>query len=118
MRLSSGRRWEQAKYGFVGLLGGNAAWLLLLLVNAIRIRSELLALHVGLVSGPVALFLIFAILTRGHVKFAETYTSTSWLWLLSMLISTAAFWLYASLLRGTRSNSVFTAPSKLERLAD
>jgi hypothetical protein len=34
-------------YAFVGLLGGNAALLLFLLQNAIRLRASLLAMHMG-----------------------------------------------------------------------
>lgn len=170
MRPNSGWRWTQAKYAFVGLLGSNAVLLVILLINAMRIRAELLALHAGqpgqqlglalqmfsiygflslvgwlmvglpiamllpveslsrlpfplkllisLASGPVALFLIFVILSRGHLYFPESFTNTGWLWILSIIMSTVAFWLYVALLRKKRSSNVFTAPSRHGRLAD
>jgi hypothetical protein len=38
---------RRVAYSFVGLLGGNAALLLFLLQNAIRLRASLLAMHIG-----------------------------------------------------------------------
>ena len=170
MSANSGWRWTQARYGFIGLLGANALLLVILLINGMRIRSELLALHIGqpgqqfwlalqlfaiygflslvgwlmvglpiamtlpaesllripfllkmligLASGPVALFLIVGILSRGQLHFPESFTNTGWLWILSMVMSTAAFYLYTALLRRTKSRNVFTARSKHQRLTD
>jgi hypothetical protein len=169
MSQNSGWRWTQAKYAFVGLLGSDAVLLFILLINAMRIRSELLALHVGqpgqqiglalqifavygfvlfvgwlmvglpiamllpaeslfhlplllkllisLASGPTALFLIFVILSRGHIYFPESLTNTGWSWVLSVVMSTLAFWLYVALLRRKKGSNVFTVPSRHGRLA-
>jgi hypothetical protein len=38
---------RRVAYAFVGLLGGNAALLLFLLQNAMRLRSSLLGMHMG-----------------------------------------------------------------------
>lgn len=143
----------RVKYAFVGLLGGNMALLLFFLQNAVRLRSKLLALHIGeparqvplalevwtlyavfsfvgwlfvgipfallfpahslrrwswtlrlLVGGslgPLALFLILALLSHGHMNFCNsgTFTGTSSLWAFSILVSTVSFVLYVLLLR-------------------
>jgi hypothetical protein len=144
---------RRVAYAFVGLLGGNAAMLLFLLQNAIRLRASLLAMHigepalqiphaleecafyapfsfvgwlfvgvpiallfparsikrlswpvrviVGAALGPLALFLLFVLLSHGHIDFNDhgTFTGTSWLWAFSILVSTVSFVLYAALLR-------------------
>jgi hypothetical protein len=148
--LNSTRR---VAYAFVGVLGGNAALLLFLLQNAIRLRSSLLAMHmgepalqiphalemfafyapfsfvgwlfvgvpiallfparsikrlwwpvrvlVGAALGPLALFLVFVLLSHGHIDFSDhgTFTRSSLLWAFSILVSTVSFVLYAALLR-------------------
>jgi hypothetical protein len=38
---------KRIAYAFVGLLGGEAALLLFLLQNAFRLRTDLLAMHMG-----------------------------------------------------------------------
>ena len=45
--MNSIRALNRVTYAFVGLLGGNLALLLYPLQNAIRLRSELLAMHTG-----------------------------------------------------------------------
>ncbi len=144
---------RRVAYAFVGLLGGNAALLLFLLQNAIRLRASLLAMHmgqpalqiplalemfafyapfsfvgwlfvgvpvalffparsikrlswpvrvlVGTALGPLALFFVFVLLSHGHIDFRDhgTFTGTSLLWALSILVSTVSFVLYAALLR-------------------
>ena len=151
--MNSIRPLNRVTYAFVGLLGGNLALLLYLLQNAIRLRSELLAMHtgqptlqipltlgmwaiygafsfvgwlfvgvpialifpassikglswtlmvfVGAALGPLALFLIFVLLSHGHIQFGNpgTFTGTSALWLFSILVSTVSFLIYVVLLK-------------------
>jgi len=146
------RALNRVKSAFVGLLGGNLALLLFLLQNAIRLRADLLAMHmgeparqipfavemwvfyvpfsfvgwlfvgvpialifpassikslswilrvfIGAALGPLALFLIFALLSHGHIQFGNpgTFTGTSSLWAFSILISTVSFLIYVVLL--------------------
>jgi hypothetical protein len=56
---------------------------------------------VGAALGPLALFLLFVLLSHGHIDFNDhgTFTGTSWLWAFSILVSTVSFVLYAALLR-------------------
>ena len=149
---------KKLAYAFVGLLAGDAILLLYLLQNAIRLRADLLALHmgepgrqipqalqifvlyaclsfvgwlfvglpialffptrfltrwpwplsllVGAALGPLALFLIFALvsdssraaLAHGHI-IPGMFTGTASLWPLSILVSTIAFGVYVALLR-------------------
>jgi hypothetical protein len=148
---------KRLAYAFVGLLVGDAILLLYLLQNAIRIRAELIALHVGeperqipqtleifvlyarlsfggwmfvglpiaqllpprfirrlpwplrllvgAVLGPLALFLIFVLvsdssrtaLAHGHMV-PGLFTNTASLWPFSILVSTLAFVVYIALL--------------------
>jgi len=135
------RALNRVTYAFVGLLGGNVVLLLFLLQNAIRLRADLLAMHmgeperqiplalemwifyapfsfvgwllvgvpiallfparsikrlswtlrvfVGAALGPLALFLIFALLSHGYIHFSNhgTFTGTSSLWAFSILVS-------------------------------
>lgn len=131
-------------YSFIGLLAGNGALLLLLLLNAFRLwlhgqmKMQFLAalgdfipiaivsivgwlaigipavlilspqralqsplwllLTVGALLGPVALFVIFLLLSRGLAA-AETFTNTRLLWACASLISTVAFAVHCALLR-------------------
>jgi hypothetical protein len=75
-------------YAFVGLLGGNAALLLFLLQNAVT------SVH------PFLVFVLL-IISHGHIDFNDygTFTGTSRLWALSILVSAISFVLYAALLR-------------------
>ena len=142
---------RRVAYAFVGLLGGNAALLLFLLQNAIRLRASLLAMHmgeparqiplalemfvlyapfsfvgwllvglptalffparsitrlswpltmlVGAALGPLALVVIFVLLSHGHLEISGTFRGSGWLWAYSILISTVSFVLYVFLLR-------------------
>lgn len=149
---------KRLAYAFVGLLVGDAILLLYLLQNAIQLRADLLALHmgepgrqipqalqmfelyayvsffgwlfvglpvalffsarsitrlpwplsllVGAALGPLALFLVFvlvsdatrAALAHGHM-IPGMFTGTASLWPLSILVSTVAFVVYVALLR-------------------
>ena len=151
--VNANRALNRVTYAFVGLLCGNVALLLFLLQNAIRLRTDLLAIHMGepgrqiplalemwafyapfsfvgwlfvgvpfalifparsikgvpwtlrvffgAALGPLALFLIFALLSHGHIHFSNygTFTGTGWLWAFSSLVSTVSFVLYMGLLR-------------------
>lgn len=131
-------------YSFFGLLAGDAALLILTLLNAVRLslllhgqlkaqcltavgsfipiailsvvgwlavgvpavlilsprrilQSSLwLLLLLGAVLGPVALFVIFLLLSRG-MPTAETFTHTGFLWACASLISTVAFAVHCAL---------------------
>jgi len=133
-------------YSFFGLLAGDAALLILFLLNALRaslllhgqlkaqcltafgsfipiaivsivgwlaigipavlilsqrivLQSPLwLLLVVGALLGPVALFIIFLLLSRG-LPTTETFTNTGFLWACASLISTVAFAVHCALLR-------------------
>ena len=133
-------------YSFFGLLAGDAALLILFLLNALRaslllhgqlkaqcltafgsfipiaivsivgwlaigipavlilsqrivLQSPLwLLLVVGALLGPVALFSIFLLLSRG-LPTTETFTNTGFLWACASLISTVAFAVHCALLR-------------------
>jgi len=151
--VNSIRAGNRVACAFVGLLAGNVALLLFLLQNAVRIRADLLAMHmgepgrqiplalemwafyapfsfvgwlfvgvpiallfparsikrlswtlrvfVGAAVGPLALFLIFALISHGRIHFSNpgTFTGTSSLWAFSILVSTVSFVLYIVLLR-------------------
>lgn len=144
---------KRVAYAFVGLLGGNVALLLFLLQNAVRLRADLLATHmgepalqiplalemsaiyasfslvgwlfvgvpialffparsitrlsrplrvlIGAALGPLALFVIFVLLSRGHINFNNpgTFTGSQSLWIFSILVSTVSFVLFVALLR-------------------
>jgi hypothetical protein len=149
---------KRMAYAFVGLVAGDAILLLYLLQNAIRLRADLLASHMGepgrqipqalqifelyayvsffgwlfvglpvalffsarsitrlpwplslllgAALGPLALFLVIVLLSdvsraalaHGHML-PGMFTGTTWLWPLSILVSTIAFVLYVALLR-------------------
>jgi hypothetical protein len=145
---------KRLAYAFVGLLAGDAVLLLYLLLNAILMRSVLLAVHmgepakqipnalqmfvlyagfsvagwllvglpialllparsitnmwwplrvlVGATLGPLALFGVLAVLSRGHLSFPGSFRGLGLLWAFSALVSTVAFVAYASLLRKGR----------------
>ena len=132
-------------YSYLGLLAGNVALLVLLLLNAFRASLWLhgqmkmlflaalgyfipiaivsivgwlaigipavlifspqrvlqfplwLLLAIGALLGPVALFVIFLLLSRGLAA-AETFTNTGLLWACASLISTVAFAVHCALL--------------------
>jgi hypothetical protein len=141
---------KRVAYSFIGLLGGEAALLLYLLLNAFRLRAYLLAMHmgeparqiplaleifvvyatfsfagwllvgvptalffrahsitrlpwtlrvvVGAALGPLALFVIFVLLSHGHLELRSTFRSTGMLWVYSILVSSVSFVLYVALL--------------------
>lgn len=58
--------------------------------------GEMAKIVIGAALGPLALFLIFVLLSRGHVS---TFARTGVLWIYASVISTAAFWVYVALLK-------------------
>jgi hypothetical protein len=56
-----------------------------------------LRLLLGAALGPMALLVIFALLSRGHLS-SNSFTSTGFLWLYSIVVSEVSFVLYAGLL--------------------
>jgi|HubBroStandDraft_2_1064218.scaffolds.fasta_scaffold00867_10 hypothetical protein len=102
MKPSSRQRWTQAKYAFVGLMGGNVALLLILLADAFVLRSKLITLHMGRPGQQIALALqIFLI--YGFFSFvgwllvalpialfvpAETIVHLGFLWRLAIGVTT------------------------------
>ena len=93
-----------AIYAIVSLVG----WLfvgipiaLIFPASSIKRLPWTLRVLVGAALGPFALFLIFALLSHGHIHFSNhwTFTGTGWLWAFSSLVSTVSFVLYVVLLR-------------------
>jgi hypothetical protein len=137
-------------YALLGLLAGNAVLLLYLLQNAIRVRSSLVALRMGVPAGqiplalemsfiyavcslvgwlfvglpivrfvparsiarlswllrlllavalgPLALLVIFILLSRGHLS-SSSFANTGSLWVYSIAVSVVSFSLYVALVR-------------------
>ncbi len=89
-------------YGSLSFLG----WLLIGLPVVLFVpeRSILrlpwpLRIAVGLLLGPVALFAIVAVLSRGQFQIPGSFESTGLFWLLSAVLSAVAFSIYTALLR-------------------
>jgi hypothetical protein len=94
-----------AKFSVVGwLLVGVPIALLFSAHFVARLRWPVVVL-VGGTLGPLALFLIFTLLSRGRIRFSSpgTFTGTTWFWEFSVLVSTVAFSVYAVLLRRATS---------------
>lgn len=99
-----------ARLSFVGWLFVGLPIALLLPAHFIRRLPWPLRLLVGAALGPLALFLIFVLvsdasrkaLAHGHML-PGMFTGTASLWPLSMLVSTVAFVVYVTLLRKERA---------------
>jgi Na+/H+ antiporter NhaC len=92
-------------YGFFSFLGWLIVGLPIVLfvpANSVLRLSLLLQLIIGVVIGPFALLAIFVILNHGQLHATSTFTNTSFLWTLSMLMSTVAFSIYCALLSKDR----------------
>ena len=90
-----------APFSFVGWLFVGVPIALLFSAHSIKRLSWPLRVLVGAALGPLALFLVFVLLSHGHIDFNDhgTFTGTSLLWTFSILVSTVSFVLYAALLR-------------------
>jgi hypothetical protein len=92
-------------YGFFSFLGWLIVGLpivLLLPADSVLRLPLLIQLVIGVVIGPFALLAIFVILNHGQLHAPGTFTNTSFLWTLSMLMSAVAFSLYCALLSKDR----------------
>jgi hypothetical protein len=87
-----------ALFSFVGWLLAGLPTVLLFPARSIIRLSWPLRLLVGATLGPLALLLIFVLIGRGHVGFPESFRGTGALWAYSVVVSTAAFLVYAALL--------------------
>ena len=83
---------------FVGWLAVGAPAVLILTPTRILQASSWLLLFLGAALGPVALFVIFLLLSRG-MPTAETFSHTGFLWACASLISTVAFAVHCALVR-------------------
>jgi hypothetical protein len=86
---------------FVGWLFVGIPIALIFPASSIKRLSWPLKVLVGAALGPLTLFLIFALLSQGHIQFGNTgtFTGTSALWTFSILVSSVSFLIYAFLLR-------------------
>lgn len=95
-----------AVYAAFSLVGWLLVGLPVVLLSSARSIVRLswpLTIIVGVALGPIAMFLIFVLLSRGHldVTHPETFKGTPWIWLFSLFVSTVSFAIYAGLLRRT-----------------
>lgn len=90
-----------------------AGWLLVGVPTALFFRARsitrlpwTLRVVVGAALGPLALFIIFVLLSHGHLEFRGTFRSTGMLWVYSILVSSVSFVLYVALLGPKNSLSI------------
>ncbi len=86
-----------------------AGWLLVGLPIALLLPARSitdmwwpLRVLVGATLGPLALFGVLALVSRGHISFPGSFRGLGLLWAFAALVSTVAFVTYASLLRKGR----------------
>ncbi|HLV93677.1 MAG TPA: hypothetical protein VKS44_00685 [Candidatus Acidoferrales bacterium] len=95
-----------AVYAAFSLVGWLLVGLPVVLLSSARSIARLswpLTIIVGVALGPIAMFFIFVLLSRGHLDVTDpgTFKGTLWIWLFSMFVSTVSFAIYAGLLRRT-----------------
>jgi hypothetical protein len=88
-----------ASCSFLGWVFVGIPVVLLFSARFITGLSWFLKLLVGAALGPLALFLVFVLLARGHLRFRASFIGTGVFWLYSVVVSTISFMAYAALLR-------------------